>query len=134
MLRFVPTAVMTGFVSAVGVNIVLGQLSNFSGYESDAANRVLRALDLLLHPWRADLASLAVGSLTVLLILYLERTRLGSSGLVVAVAKALRQLRGEGLVDQLGEEHVYLGTEWLGKTLRRAYNDAISAQGDRPAD
>lgn len=85
MLRFVPTAVMTGFVSAVGVNIVLGQLSNFSGYESDAANRVLRALDLALHPWRADLASLAVGALTILLILALERTRLGSLGLVVAV-------------------------------------------------
>lgn len=85
MLRFVPTAVMTGFVSAVGVNIVLGQLANFSGYDSDAANRVLRALDLALHPWRADLASVAVGVVTVALILALERTRIGSFGLVVAV-------------------------------------------------
>ncbi|QYJ04826.1 hypothetical protein KUV85_03845 [Nocardioides panacisoli] len=86
MLRFVPTAVMTGFVSAVGVNIVLGQLSNFSGYESDAANRVLRALDLVLHPWRADPWSVAVGTLTVVLIIALGRTRIGSLGLVVAVA------------------------------------------------
>lgn len=85
MLRFVPTAVMTGFVSAVGVNIVLGQLSNFSGYDSDAPNRVLRALDLALHPWRADLASVVVGAVTVALILVLERTRIGSFGLVVAV-------------------------------------------------
>ncbi|GAA1479129.1 SulP family inorganic anion transporter [Nocardioides aestuarii] len=85
MLRFVPTAVMTGFVSAVGVNIVLGQLSNFSGYDSDAPNRVLRALDLALHPWRADLGSVAVGAVTIVLILVLERTRIGSFGLVVAV-------------------------------------------------
>ena len=85
MLRFVPTAVMTGFVSAVGVNIVLGQLSNFSGYDSEAPNRVLRALDLALHPWRADLASVVVGAVTVVLILVLERTRIGSFGLVVAV-------------------------------------------------
>ncbi|GGL33324.1 SulP family inorganic anion transporter [Phycicoccus endophyticus] len=88
LLRFVPTAVMTGFVSAVGVNIVLGQLSNLSGYASEAGNRLLRAADLLVHPGRADVASVAVGALTVLLIVGLERTRLRSLGLVVAVAAA----------------------------------------------
>jgi SulP family sulfate permease len=85
LLRFVPTAVMTGFVTAVGVNIVLGQLANLTGYEGQGANRVLRALDVLLHPGRLDPASLLVGLLTIALILLLERTRLGSLGLVVAV-------------------------------------------------
>ncbi len=85
LLRFVPTAVMTGFVTAVGVNIVLGQLSNLSGYEASGANRVTRAFDLLLHPWRADPASLAVGAVTGVAIVLLTRTRLRSLGMVVAV-------------------------------------------------
>lgn len=85
LLRFVPTAVMTGFVTAVGVNIVLGQLSNLTGYDARGANRVTRALDLLLHPWRVDPATLAIGVLTGVLIVLLTRTRLGALGMVVAV-------------------------------------------------
>lgn len=85
LLRFVPTAVMTGFVTAVGVNIVLGQLTNLTGYDAEGANRVARALDLLVHPWRIDPATIAVGLTTIALILLLGRTRLGSMGLVVAV-------------------------------------------------
>ena len=34
VLRFVSNAVMVGFVNAVGVNIMLGQLGNFTGYDS----------------------------------------------------------------------------------------------------
>ena len=39
VLRFVSNAVMVGFVNAVGVNIMLGQLGNFTGYEGQGANR-----------------------------------------------------------------------------------------------
>lgn len=85
LLRFVPTAVMTGFVTAVGINIVLGQLTNLTGYAADGSNRVVRALDLALHPWRVDAASVAVGLATIALILLLGRTRLGTMGMVVAV-------------------------------------------------
>lgn len=85
LLRFVPTAVMTGFVTAVGINIVLGQLSNFTGYDAEGSNRVLRTVDLLLHPWRIDPASLSVGLVTVGGIVLLSRTRVGSLGMVVAV-------------------------------------------------
>ena len=86
LLRFVPTAVMTGFVTAVGLNILLGQLANFTGYESAAGNRVLRAVDLLLHPLAVDPATLLVGVVTVIGIVLLQRTWLRSMGLVVAVA------------------------------------------------
>jgi SulP family sulfate permease len=34
LLRFVSNAVMTGFLSAVDVNIVLGQLANLTGYQA----------------------------------------------------------------------------------------------------
>src|SRR3954447_26475617 len=52
ILRFVSNAVMVGFVNAVGVNIVLGQLQNFTGYGARGSNRVIRAMDTVLHPGR----------------------------------------------------------------------------------
>ena len=85
VLRFVSNAVMVGFVNAVGVNIMLGQLGNFTGYEGQGPNRVARAIDTLLHPGRLDGRSVAVGITTVALIVILERTPLGPLGLVVAI-------------------------------------------------
>lgn len=85
ILRYVSNAVMVGFISGVGINIVLGQLDDFTGYESEGANRLLRAFDLLLHPGDVDVRTLIVGLLTIALILGLERTRLGALSLVVAV-------------------------------------------------
>lgn len=85
VLRFVSNAVMVGFLNAVGVNIVLGQLGNLTGYAADGPNRVVRAIVTLLHPGRLHWASVAVGIATVALILLLERTRVGALGLVIAV-------------------------------------------------
>jgi SulP family sulfate permease len=85
LLRFVATSVMTGFITAVGVNIVLGQLANFTGYEAPGEGRLARTLELLLTIGLIDLASTAVGVVTVALILTLQRTPLRSLGLVVAV-------------------------------------------------
>ena len=85
MLRFVSNAVMVGFINAVGVNIVLGQLANLTGYSADGPNRVVRAVNTFLHPGMLDGRTLAVGLSTVALIVVLERTPLRSLGLVVAV-------------------------------------------------
>ena len=85
VLRFVSNAVMVGFINAVGVNIVLGQLQNLTGYASDGANRVTRAIDTVLSPSELHWESVAVGVATIVLILVLERTPLGALGLVVAV-------------------------------------------------
>jgi sulfate permease, SulP family len=85
VLRFVSNAVMVGFINAVGVNIVLGQLANLTGYSADGANRVIRAINTVLRPGRLDGATLAIGLGTIALIVLLERTRLGAMGLVVAV-------------------------------------------------
>ncbi len=35
VLRFVSDSVMTGFITAVGINIVLGQLDDFTGYDAE---------------------------------------------------------------------------------------------------
>jgi SulP family sulfate permease len=50
VLRFVSNAVMVGFINAVGVNIILGQLANFTGYSAEGANRVVRAVNTVIHP------------------------------------------------------------------------------------
>ena len=85
LLRFVSNAVMVGFINAVGVNIVLGQLANLTGYSSPLGSRLTRALDTLLHPGRLHWQSVVIGVATMVLIVVLERTPLGSLGLVVAV-------------------------------------------------
>jgi len=86
VLRFVSNAVMVGFINAVGVNIILGQLANFTGYDAQGANRIARAIDTLVNPGLLLPATVAVGVTTIALILLLERTRLGALGLVLAVA------------------------------------------------
>lgn len=85
LVRFVPTAVMTGFVTAVGVNIVLGQLSNFTGFASQGANRLTKLFDLLVHIPQWSIASVAVGLVVVGLIHLFRLTPVGSLGLVIAV-------------------------------------------------
>jgi len=84
-LRFVSNAVMVGFISAVGVNIILGQLADLTGYHAQGANRVIRAVSTVIHPGRIHYQTLGVGLATIALILILERTKLGPLGLVVAV-------------------------------------------------
>jgi SulP family sulfate permease len=85
LLRFVPTAVMTGFVTAVGVNIVLGQLPNLTGTNAEGSNRILRTIALFANPLAIDLPSLIVGLVTIAGVVFLVRTPLRSIGLVVAV-------------------------------------------------
>ena len=85
VMRFVSNAVMVGFINAVGVNIVLGQLADLTGYRAQGANRLARAFNTLIRPGQLDGRTLLVGLSTVGLIVLLERTSLGSLGLVAAV-------------------------------------------------
>ncbi len=85
ILRFVSNAVMVGFINAVGINIILGQLDNFTGYEGQGANRVVRAFDLLVNFGKVHWPTLAIGIATIVLIIVLEKTKLGPLGMVVAI-------------------------------------------------
>lgn len=85
VLRWVSNSVMVGFMNAVGVNIILGQLDNFSGYEAEGSNRIARALDLFFNLLQVHWPSVIIGVATIAMIIYLERTRLGALGLVLAV-------------------------------------------------
>ena len=88
ILRFVSNAVMVGFINAVGVNIILGQLDNFTGYEGQGANRVSRAFDLLVNLGKVHLSTITIGVATIVLIVVLERTKLGPLGMVVGIVVA----------------------------------------------
>ena len=85
MLRFVPNAVMVGFINAVAVLIILGQLGDFTGYDASGPNKVAQTFDLLRHTDQILLPTLLIGIVTVLLILVLEQTRLGALGMVAAI-------------------------------------------------
>jgi SulP family sulfate permease len=96
ILRFVSNAVMVGFINAVGVNIILGQLDNFTGYEAEGANRVIRTFDLVLNFTQIHLGTFTIGVTTIVLIVLLERTKLGPLGMVVGI------IVGSALVPILG--------------------------------
>lgn len=88
LIRFVPNSVMTGFVNAVAILIILGQLDDFTGYGSVGDNRIARTWDLLLNSNQVHLPTLMVGILTIILILTLEKTSLKALGMVVAMIVA----------------------------------------------
>jgi SulP family sulfate permease len=71
MVRFVSNAVMTGFLNGVAVLIILGQLSDLTGYSSAFSNRVAQALDLLLRINQIDARVSLIGLLTLALIILL---------------------------------------------------------------
>lgn len=85
LVRYVPNAVLAGFVNAVAINIVLGQLSGVTGYAGRGANRLTRTVDTLLNIGSFHWPTVLVAAGTLVLILLLERTRLAALGMVVAV-------------------------------------------------
>ncbi|WP_430869146.1 SulP family inorganic anion transporter [Demequina aurantiaca] len=85
LVRFVPTAVMTGFVAAVGINIILGQLSNLTGFAPNEGGRILNTVATFRYLFDISLWTTVVGVITIALIVLLSRTRLGALGMVVGV-------------------------------------------------
>ena len=85
LLRFVPNSVLTGFINGIAFLIILGQLGDLTGYDTQGNNKVAETLDLFFNLNRVDLPSLAVGVATIVLILQLEKTRLKALGMVAAM-------------------------------------------------
>ncbi|MCF8571040.1 hypothetical protein L5G32_12250 [Gordonia sp. HY002] len=85
LVRFIPSAVLYGFVNGVAINIVLGQLTNFTGFAGVGGNRVTRALDTAAHVTHFNWATVAVGSATIALVFAFEALGVGPLGLVLSV-------------------------------------------------
>ncbi len=72
VIRFVSTEVMSGFVFATALLIVLGQYDELVGYASELdANKLFQAVDITLHigEWDWPTVVVGVGSIIVLVIL-----------------------------------------------------------------
>jgi SulP family sulfate permease len=105
LTRFVSNSVMTGFLSGVALLIVLSQLGDMSGYSSPYSNKVLQAVDLVLHFRQVHMPTFLVGLAALGIIVGLERTRLRPFSMLVAlvVAALLVPLFGLDVVALVGD-------------------------------
>ena len=85
LARFVSHAVLTGFVNTVAVSIILGQLDNLTGYDNSGSNKIAQFIDTVLNVSSFRWSGIAIGVATMVLIIGLQRTPIGPTGLVVAV-------------------------------------------------
>jgi len=88
LVRFVSNAVMTGFLSSLGVLTVLGQVGDLTGFYSEAGNKVFRAADTFLHFRQIAPATLFVGLATIVTIVLVERTPAARYAYLIALALA----------------------------------------------
>ncbi|MCB9139925.1 MAG: SulP family inorganic anion transporter [Caldilineaceae bacterium] len=86
VVRYISNSVMTGFLSGLGILTILGQISDLTGYYSQANNKVIRLVDTLLHVGEIDLPTLMVGIAALVTILVLERTSLSRYSYLIGLA------------------------------------------------
>jgi SulP family sulfate permease len=105
LMRFVSNAVMIGFLTGVSVLVVLSQLGDFSGYSSEYSNKVVQSVDLILHLNQVHAQTLAIGLVTIVLILLFNRTRLRNFSMLLGmvIASAAVVVLGWEAVDQVGD-------------------------------
>ena len=103
--RFISNAVMVGFLTGLAVLIILGQLGDFTGFESNESGKLAQTIDLLLHPTEIDPQTTAMGLLTLLVIILFARTRARSFSLVLAllITSALVLILGWDSVETVGD-------------------------------
>ena len=83
--RFVSYSVMIGFLSGIAVNIVCGQIADLTGAPAQGAFPLAKAVNVLVHPGRIDLASLLTGLSTLAILLVMARTRLAVISALIAL-------------------------------------------------
>lgn len=88
LTRFVSNAVMIGFLNGVAVLIILGQLSDLTGYSSTFSNRAAQALDLLLRIGQIDARTTIIGLMTLAIIVLLLVSPLRRFAFIIAIALA----------------------------------------------
>ncbi len=108
LTRFISNAVLRGFITGIGVNIILGQLGDLTGYSSEYSNKVVKAIDTFLHLGQIDPQIFLVGVVCIVLIVVLDRLpRLNKVSLLVGLVVAsalvpLLNLTDVPLVSSLG--------------------------------
>ena len=105
VVRFVPHSVVTGFINAVAVTIIVSQVAELTGYRSAESHRVLRVVDTVANVDLVDVTTVVVALVTIAAIVLLGRTRLGGFGMVVAIVavSAVVELAGLDSVRQVAD-------------------------------
>jgi SulP family sulfate permease len=85
LVRFISNSVMTGFLSGLGILTILSLVGDLTGYSSDAEEKVFQTVDTIINWQQIDWATFFVGLLTIVLIVLLDRTRLGRYSFAVAL-------------------------------------------------
>jgi SulP family sulfate permease len=88
LVRFISNAVMTGFLSGLGILTIMGQWGDLTGYYSDAGNKVFKTIDTGLNYHAFDLPTLVLGLITIAVLVLLSLTKLDRYSLAVAVVIA----------------------------------------------
>lgn len=83
--RFVSHSVMTGFLTGIAVNIVLGQVPGLAGADASGSVAVAKFFDVVSNPSSIDWRSLVTGVTALLLSVVLARTRLALFGALIAL-------------------------------------------------
>ena len=65
LVRYVSNAVLIGFMTGIALNIILGQLGDFTGYYSEYSNKVVKAIDLVLHIGQINVQTTIIGFITI---------------------------------------------------------------------
>jgi SulP family sulfate permease len=70
MVSFVSNAVMTGFVAAASLLIIIGEMGDFSGYDPSGSNKLMEAINWLtqLPQWDWTITAVAVASVLLMLL------------------------------------------------------------------
>ena len=71
--RFVSYSVMIGFLTGIAVNIVCGQISDLTGAPAHGSFPLAKAVSVITHPGRIDLASLLTGLAALAILVVLAR-------------------------------------------------------------
>ncbi len=88
LLRFVSNAVMKGFLNGVALLVIVGQLSNITGFGASRSTKFGKAIETALNVRAWNPVTLAVGLLTIVIIVALMRTRLKDFAMLIALVAA----------------------------------------------
>ena len=104
--RFVSYSVMIGFLTGISVNIVCGQISDLTGAPAQGDFPLAKAVNVLTHPARIDLASLltGLGALAILAVLARTRVAVLSSLFALVIPTIVIALAGADSVARVGDQ------------------------------
>jgi sulfate permease, SulP family len=103
--RFVSYSVMTGFLTGVAVNIVCGQIPDLTGAPAKGAFPLAKAVNVVIHPGRIDLASLlaGLGALAILVVMSRTPVRVASALVALVVPTVVVALAAAASVARVGD-------------------------------